>query len=172
MHIEVHYNAPILNKNILVKIHRTTASTGLADKVPASRSCAMCQAWHRTSRVKILTPGNRGAEGWQKGKGVVARRTRGRHIKRVIEEVRRYMMGWRPYFGFAEVWSLFKELDSWVKRRLRCYQWKQWKRRGYREWVKQGVSRDLTWNTFKSAYGPWRLSRSPGLAFALTAHKK
>jgi RNA-directed DNA polymerase len=100
---------------------------------------------------------------------IITRRTRGRRIERVIEELRRYMVGWRAYFGFAEVRSLFKELDSWVKRRLRCYQWKQWGRRGYRELVKRGVSRDLAWNTFKSAHGPWRLSRSPGLAFALTA---
>jgi len=42
-------------------------------------------------------------------------------------------------------------------------------RRGYRELLKRGVSRDLAWNTAKSAHGPWRLSRSPGLAFALTA---
>ena len=47
--------------------------------------------------------------------------------------------------------------------------WKQWGRRGYRELVKRGVSRDLAWNTAKSAHGPWRLSHSPGLAFALTA---
>ena len=44
-----------------------------------------------------------------------------------------------------------------------------WGRRGYRELLKRGVSRDLAWNTAKSAHGPWRLSRSPGLAFALTA---
>jgi len=30
----------------------------------------VCQAWHRTSEVNVLVPGNRGAEGWEKGKGV------------------------------------------------------------------------------------------------------
>ncbi len=78
-------------------------------------------------------------------------------------------MGWKAYFGFSEVKSIFKELDSWIKRRLCCYLWKQWGRRGYRELCKRGVSRDLAWNTAKSAHGPWRLSRSPGLAFALPA---
>ena len=34
---------------------------------------------------------------------------------------------------------------------------------------KRGVSRDLAWNTAKSAHGPWRLIRSPGSAFALPA---
>ncbi len=74
------------------------------------------------------------------------------------------------HFIFSEALrSALKELDSWVKRRLRCYLWKQWGRRGYRELIKKGVSRDLAWNTAKSAHGPWRLSRSSGLAFALPA---
>ena len=96
-------------------------------------------------------------------------RTRGMRIGKIIEELRRYLSGWQAYFNFAEARSVLKELDSWIRRRLRCYLWKQWGRRGYRELVRRGVSRDLAWNTAKSAHGPWRLSRSPGLAFALTA---
>ena len=96
-------------------------------------------------------------------------RTRGKRIEGIIKELRRFILGWQAYFNFTEVRSILKELDSWVKRRLRCYIWKHWGRRGYRELLKLGVSRNLAWNTAKSAHGPWRLSRSPGLAFALTA---
>jgi RNA-directed DNA polymerase len=94
-------------------------------------------------------------------------RTRGASLRRVVEDLREYLTGWRAYFGFAEVQSPFKEWDSWVRRRLRCYVWKQWGRRRYRELRHRGVSRDLAWNTCKSAHGPWRLSRSPALAIAL-----
>jgi RNA-directed DNA polymerase len=96
-------------------------------------------------------------------------RVRGRRIEVIVKELRRFMIGWQAYFDITEVRYVLKELDSWVRRRLRCYLWKQWGRRGYRELLKRGVSRDLAWNTAKSAHGPWRLSRSPGLAFALTA---
>jgi len=99
----------------------------------------------------------------------ITRRVRGRRIEVIVRELRRFMLGWQAYFNFTEVRYILKELDSWVKRRLRCYLWKQWGRRGYRELLKRGVSRDLAWNTAKSAHGPWRLSRSPGLAFALPA---
>ena len=99
----------------------------------------------------------------------LTRRTRGASLSRVIRELRLYLQGWRAYFGFCEVRSILRELDSWIKRRLRCYQWKQWGRRGYRALRKLGVSRELAWNTAKSAHGPWRLSRSPGLTFALTS---
>ncbi len=99
----------------------------------------------------------------------ITRRVRGRRIEVIVRELRRFMLGWQAYFNFTEVRYTLKELDSWIKRRLRCYLWKQWGRRGYRELLKRGVSRDLAWNTAKSAHGPWRLSRSPGLAFALPA---
>lgn len=99
----------------------------------------------------------------------ITRRVRGRRIEVIVKELRRYMLGWQAYFKVTEVRYILRELDSWVKRRLRCYLWKQWGRRGYRELRRLGVSRDLAWNTAKSAHGPWRLSRSPGLAFALPA---
>jgi RNA-directed DNA polymerase len=94
-------------------------------------------------------------------------RTRGVSLARVVGDLRQYLSGWYAYFGFAEAPSSFKELDSWIRRRLRCYRWKQWGRRRYRELRRRGVSRDLAWNTVKSAHGPWRISRSPALAIAL-----
>ena len=99
----------------------------------------------------------------------ITRRTRGRNIVQIITELRKYLIGWRLYYGIAQVRSMLRELDSWIKRRLRCYLWKQWGKSGYRNLRKLGVSRDLAWNTCKSAHGPWRLSRSPALAFALPA---
>jgi len=84
----------------------------------------------------------------------VTYRTRGRRIEHIISELRRYMTGWYAYFKIIEVRSILKELDSWIKRRLRCYLWKQWGCRGYRELRRRGVSRDLAGNTFKSAHGP------------------
>jgi RNA-directed DNA polymerase len=94
-------------------------------------------------------------------------RTRGVALARVVGDLRQYLSGWYAYFGFTEAPSSFKELDSWIRRRLRCYRWQQWGRRRYRELRRRGVSRDLAWNTVKSAHGPWRISRSPALAIAL-----
>lgn len=98
-----------------------------------------------------------------------AGRTLGRRLKVIIQDLRKYLVGWKGYFGFVEVGSVFKELDSWIRRRLRSDLWKQWGRRGYRELRRRGVSRDLAWSSAQSAHGPWRLSRSPAVAFALTS---
>jgi RNA-directed DNA polymerase len=97
----------------------------------------------------------------------ITRRTRGRRIARVAQELRRYLPGWKADYEYAEVRSISKAWDSWMRRRLRGSLWKPWGQRGYKALRKRGVSRDLAWNTAKPAHGPWRLSRSPALAMAL-----
>jgi RNA-directed DNA polymerase len=85
-------------------------------------------------------------------------RTRGRTIRQIVTELRQLMRGWRAFVGFAEVRSPLRDLDKWIRRRLRSYHWKPWGRRRYRELRKRGVDRRLAWNTVKSAHGPWHLS--------------
>lgn len=97
----------------------------------------------------------------------ITRRTRGHAISRVIAELGTFLLGWKGYFGYAEVTSPLRDLEKWIRLRLRCYLWKQWGLRGYRELRRRGVDRELAWNTCKSAHGPWRLSQSPALYHAL-----
>jgi hypothetical protein len=57
-------------------------------------------------------------------------RTVGICIGKIVEGLSRYLLGWQAYFNFTEARSILKELDSWIKRRLRCYLGKQWGRSG------------------------------------------
>ena len=97
----------------------------------------------------------------------LTRRTRGRCLNHIVAELRETLLGWKAYFGIAEVLSPLRDIDKWIRRKLRCYIWKQWGRAGYRELRKRGVSVREAWNTSKSAHGPWRLSKTPALALAL-----
>lgn len=97
----------------------------------------------------------------------ITRRTRGRTVMHIVSDLRKYLLGWRGYFGFSEVKSALVDLDKWIRRKLRCYIWKQWGRSGYRQLRKRGVKRVLAWNTAKSAHGPWRISHTPALYLAL-----
>jgi RNA-directed DNA polymerase len=94
-------------------------------------------------------------------------RTRGESLGRVGGARRRDREGWYTDVGCAEAPSRFKALDSWIRRRLRCYLGKPGERRRSRQLRRRGVRRDLAWNTVKSAHGPWRISRRPALAIAL-----
>ena len=98
---------------------------------------------------------------------ILSRRTRGHSLIQVIAELRKSLLGWKAYFDIAEVLSPLRDLDKWIRRRLRSYVWKQWERKGYRMLRRLGVKRQLAWNTAKSAHGPWRLSASPALYYAL-----
>ena len=99
----------------------------------------------------------------------ITRRRRGVGRKARIEELRRYLRGWRGYFGFCQTPTTLAGLDSWVRRRLRCAYWIQWKtgRRRYEALVRLGVARELAANTAGSNRGPWRLSQSIALSQAL-----
>lgn len=97
----------------------------------------------------------------------LTRRTRGTSLGAIVAELRETLLGWKAYFGIAEVLSPLRDLDKWVRRKLRCYLWNQWGPAGYRELRKRGVSVREAWNTSKSAHGPWRLSKTPALTVAL-----
>ena len=58
----------------------------------------------------------------------VYRKGRGRNLARTIETLKPILRGWFNYFKLAEVKNLFEELDGWLRRRLRCLLWRQWKR--------------------------------------------
>ena len=97
----------------------------------------------------------------------LTRRTRGIRLGVIVAELRKILLGWKAYFGITEVLSPLRDIDKWVRRKLRCYLWKQWGSAGYRELRKCGVSVREAWNTSKSAHGPWRLSKTPALTIAL-----
>ncbi|MGH7899977.1 MAG: group II intron maturase-specific domain-containing protein, partial [Candidatus Binatia bacterium] len=99
----------------------------------------------------------------------LTRRTRGVSLERMIAELAVYTRGWRAYFGFSQTPSVLEGLDKWIARRLRCVVWKQWKRGRvrYRELRRRKVGTKLAAQTAGSARGPWRISASPALSFAL-----
>ncbi len=97
----------------------------------------------------------------------LTRRTRGHSLQQVIADLRKYLLGWKAYYGICEVKRPFVELGKWIRRRLRSYAWKQWGRSGYRQLRKLGIEVRLAWNTAKSAHDPWRLSKSPALNYGM-----
>jgi len=99
----------------------------------------------------------------------LTRRTRGISVQKMAGQLAQYLRGWQGYFGFCETPSVLRDLDSWIRRRLRCFVWKQWKRgrKRFAELRRRGVRKDLAAQTAGSPHGPWRISRSPALSIAL-----
>ena len=58
----------------------------------------------------------------------LTRRTRGRSLEQVAGDLRGYLPGWKAYFRLADTPGIFRDLDQWIRHRLRALQLKQWKR--------------------------------------------
>lgn len=141
-----------------------------------ARKSAVDRPWNRQFLGFTVTRGDHRLKASPKALGRLktrlrglTRRTRGHRLADVVKELRDYLLGWKAYFGIAEVPSPLYEIDKWLRRRLRCYLWKQWGRSGYRQLRRLGVSVRDAWQMAKSAHGPWRLSHTPALSRALPA---
>jgi RNA-directed DNA polymerase len=91
----------------------------------------------------------------------LTRRTRGRRIEQIAEDLRGYVPGWKAYFRLAQTPKVLRELDEWLRHRMRAVQLKQW-RRGttmFRELRKLGASVDLAARIAGNARRWWRNSR-------------
>jgi RNA-directed DNA polymerase len=99
----------------------------------------------------------------------LTRRNQGRSLEQVVSALDPYLRGWIGYFGFCQTTSVLRDLDSWIRHRLRCLQWKQWKvyRRRQAELIKRGIRLELAHTSAFSAKGPWRISHTPGVRIAL-----
>ncbi len=75
----------------------------------------------------------------------VTRRSGGRSLTQVAERLKLYVVGWKAYFCLAQTQKTFKDLDSWIRHRLRAVQLKHWKRGKtiYREARKLGASHEV-----------------------------
>ncbi|MBI5481422.1 MAG: group II intron reverse transcriptase/maturase [Deltaproteobacteria bacterium] len=75
----------------------------------------------------------------------IASRNGGRSMKAVFAELRNYLEGWKQYFQLAETPRVFRDIDKWIRHRLRMVQLKQWKRgrTAYREMRRLGAADDV-----------------------------
>ena len=98
----------------------------------------------------------------------LTRRRRGISMPQRVNHLAIYLRGWRGYFGHCQTPSVLKELDSWLRRRLRAVVWKQWKhiRTRYKRLRQLGVHPAKARRCANSSDGPWRMSASTPMCVA------
>jgi group II intron reverse transcriptase/maturase len=92
----------------------------------------------------------------------ITRRSCGRSIEAVVEQLRSYVLGWKAYFDFAQTPRRWKQLDEWMRRKMRVLHLKQW-RRGttmYRELLKLGASPNVAQSVAALSRRWWHNSMS------------
>ena len=87
----------------------------------------------------------------------LTRRSRGKNVRQVMAEVKRYMQGWLNYYAIASMKNTLAEWNGWLRRRIRMYIWKQWKkpRTKLRNLLKLGIPEKYAWMAAMSRRGYW-----------------
>jgi RNA-directed DNA polymerase len=85
------------------------------------------------------------------------RKGRGRSLVKLIEDLSLTLRGWANYFRLSEVKGVFEELDGWIRRKLRCIIWRQWKRAYTRAkgLMRGGLGESRAWQSATNGRGPW-----------------
>jgi RNA-directed DNA polymerase len=100
----------------------------------------------------------------------LTRRNRGVSFERVIGELNSFTTGWVAYFRHAKAKGLLSELDSWLRRKLRCVRLKQRKRAAsIATFLQQlGVPKNQSWTTAACGKGWWRMAQTPAASQAMS----
>lgn len=96
-------------------------------------------------------------------------RNRGASLRTVISELSTYLRGWLGYFGIRQVPTPRRNLDKWIRARLRMLQLKQWKRgtTAYRRLAAMGVQATPAAHTAWRVPRWWHAAHSPGANLAM-----
>jgi RNA-directed DNA polymerase len=85
------------------------------------------------------------------------REGRGRNLRAFLESLKPKLRGWAGYFSVADTRKVFEDLDQWLRRKLRCLEWRKWKR----PWTRRqrltalGLNRDRARLGAFNGRGPW-----------------
>lgn len=103
----------------------------------------------------------------------ITKRNRGRNVRTIMAEITQYMKGWLGYYYIADMKRILQSWNEWLRRRLRMYIWKQWKKPKTR--VKNlrilGISQDQAYQWGNTRLGYWRIAGSPVLKCSITNEK-
>jgi group II intron reverse transcriptase/maturase len=110
--------------------------------------------WHKQARLKIA------ANSLTRLKDKVQEIVTGnasRKLETTIKELNPVLRGWVSYFRLTEVKGVLQDLDRWIRRKLRCLLWRQWKRPATRNRRLQARGLDATraWKSASNGHGPW-----------------
>jgi RNA-directed DNA polymerase len=87
----------------------------------------------------------------------ILRRIRARSTRYIVEQVAPVLRGWASYFKLAQSKRPLEELDGWMRHKLRCVVWRQWKRPSTRarNLIRLGLGEARAWKSATNGRGPW-----------------
>jgi RNA-directed DNA polymerase len=90
-------------------------------------------------------------------------------MEKRIKELNQFLTGWCGYFSLADTPSIFRDMDKWIRRRLRMCLWKQWKlpKTKVKRLLSLGIPKNKAFEWGNTRKGYWRIAGSPILGITL-----
>jgi len=90
-----------------------------------------------------------------------------------IQKLKEISEGWLNYFRMASIQGKLKDLDGWIRNRLRYCVWHQWKKpeRKRKNLIKLGVEQEMAYQWSRSRMGGWAIAQSPILRTTITIER-
>jgi RNA-directed DNA polymerase len=111
-------------------------------------------SWHQQPRLRVATMSlGRLCDRLR----TLLRHARGRKMATIIERINPVLRGWAGYFKLSQSKRPLEELDGWVRHKLRCVLWRQWKRpfTRTRNLMRLGLSEARACKSAFNGRGPW-----------------
>ena len=92
------------------------------------------------------------------------------NIESTYKKIKQLVVGWINYFKMADMKSWMRNIDEWLRRRIRMCYWKQWKKVStkFKNLQKLGISKQKAWEFANTRKGYWRIAKSPILQRSIT----
>jgi len=100
----------------------------------------------------------------------ITRKTRPLSFDQRLAELNSYLKGWLGYFRYANMQNKLKELDVWIRNRLRYCIWKHWKKpnKRMRSYIRMGLDAGQAYAWSRSRMGGWAQACSPIMKTTIT----
>lgn len=110
--------------------------------------------WHQKPKLRIAASSLERLTGNVR---VLLRGARGRNLRATIQTLNPMLRGWAAYFKLADTKRALEERDGWIRHKLRCILWRQWKRSHARarNLMKRGLTEERAWRSATNGRGPW-----------------
>lgn len=103
----------------------------------------------------------------------LTRRSQGQNVRQVFAKVEIFIRGWLGYYHVADMKRTLLTWNEWLRRRMRMYIWKQWKKPRTRvmNLKKLGIPEWQAYQWGNTRLGYWRIAGSAVLSRSITNEK-
>lgn len=154
-----------LEGKLKLKVNREKSQTGTPLKLKF-----LGFSLYKTGKKTGIRPHQKSINRFKDRVRQITSRKRGRSIEQILHELKVFTTGWLGYYSVADMRAKINALNEWVRRRIRMYLWKQWKKISARfdNLKRLKIPEGKAWEWANTRKGYWRIARSWVLTRSLT----